>query len=501
MQFDLLISGGTVFDGSGSDGFVADVGVVADRISAVGDLSQADAVRRMDAANMVVCPGFVDPHTHCHVDVDKDIMHCDNLLRQGITTVVAGNCGKSGWPVGEHLDKVDREGFKSNYAMLVGHHTVRWQVMDMKDHSYPDHEQMTAMQNLVRQGLEEGAFGIAVGYPQRYETFEDIIRITRPAAEAGTIYASHIRSEAEGLLQAIAEIIEVAQETGIRVQVSHLKTSGPANWDKLDIVLKMMEDAAHRGIDIAADRYPYIAWHGGSTNVMPRWCYEEAERRGGKGHLKDADIVDRFRQAVEDQVAGFGGPDKLMFTSYKRPDPEIDGKTLADLMKLWNCGLVDAALELERRDGAGGGIAAAGFTMSEDNLRRILSHPLVMIGTDAHLEVFGRFATHPRNYGTYPRVLGRYAREEGILSLGEAIRKMTSMPAERFGIPDRGWLRPGAFADVVVFDPQTVADNATFVNAHQYPTGMPYVVVNGKVAVDNGKTADEHHGRALRRNA
>lgn len=499
MQFDLLITNGTILDGSGSKSFTADIGVTGDRLTAIGDLPRARAVRTIDARNLAVCPGFVDPHTHCHVDVDKDIMHCDNLLRQGITTVIAGNCGGSGWPVGEHLDKVDREGFKSNYAMLVGHHTIRRLAMAGTDKLYPEHEQISAMQDMVRQGLEEGAFGLTVGYAQRHETFQEIVEVTRTAAEAGTIYASHIRSEGEGLLQAIGEIIEVSQETGIRVQVSHLKAMGPANWNKLDIVLEMMEDAAHRGIDIAADRYPYIGWHGGSTNVMPRWCYEEARRRGGKNHLKDADIIDRFRQAVEDHLARFGGPDKLMFTSLKTPDPEIDGKTLADLMKSQNCELIDAALEIERRSAAGGGIGAVGFTMDEDNLRQVLQHPLVMIGTDAHLEVFGKFATHPRNYGTYPRVLGRYVRQEGILSLPEAIRKMTSMPTDRFRIADRGWLRPGAFADIVIFDPQTVIDNATFTNAHQYPTGMPYVIVNGRVAVDDGKTANEHYGRALRK--
>ena len=506
MQFDLIIANGTIYDGAGADGFAADVGISGDRIKAIGDLSEASAVRTIDATGLAVCPGFIDPHTHCHVDVDKhgqpdsedDTMHCDNLIRQGITTVVAGNCGGSGWPVGEHLDKIEREGFKSNYAMLVGHHTVRGIAMEGSPSLYPDHEQIAAMQDMVRQGLEEGAIGITVGYAQRHETTEEIIAVTRPAAEAGAIYASHIRSESEGLMQAMAEIIQVAEETGIAVQVSHLKTSNPATWDKLDIVLAMMEDAADRGVEISADRYPYIGWHGGSTNVMPRWCYEEAQKREGKERLKDPDIIDRFREGVQEHFARFGGPDKLMFTALKAPDPEVDGKTAADLMKEWNLELIDVALEIERRS-AQSQIGAVGFTMSEDNLRTILQHPLVMIGTDAHLEVFGKFATHPRNYGTYPRVLGKYVREEAILTLGEAIEKMTSMPAETFGISDRGRLRSGAFADIVIFDPETVIDNATFTNAHQYPTGMSYVIVNGKLAVDGGKTTDAHCGRALRR--
>jgi N-acyl-D-aspartate/D-glutamate deacylase len=231
---------------------------------------------------------------------------------------------------------------------------------------------------------------------------------------------------------------------------------------------------------------------------MPAWCYEEARKRGGKPHLKDPDLLDRFRQGVAEQLARFGGPDKLMFTSRKTRDPEVDGKTVADLIKLWKCEPVDVALEIERRSDSGGGIGAVGFTMSDDNLRTILRHPLVMIGTDGHLEVFGKFATHPRNYGTYPRVLGRYVREEKVLTLGEAVKKMTSMPATAFDLAGRGRLRAGAFADLVVFNPDTVLDHATFANAHQYPTGISHVIVNGKTAVDGGKTAEGNYGRTLR---
>ena len=498
MDFDLIITGGTIYDGGGGEGFRADVGVTGDRIRAVGELSDAAAGRTIDAGGMAVCPGFIDPHTHCHVDVDKDVLHSDNLLRQGITTVIAGNCGLSGWPVGEHLAKVEREGFKSNYAMLVGHHTIRRIVMEDADEPWPTREQTAEMQEMVRRGLDEGAIGIAVGYAQRHETFEEIVAVTKPAAEAGGIYASHIRSEDNALVQAVAEAIEVAHQTGIAVQISHLKTKGPANWDKLEMVIHMLEDAVAMGLDVAADRYPYVGWHGGSTNIMSRWCYEEAAKRGDRERLRDPDIIEHFRREVADLLANVGGADKLMFTSLAEPDPEIDGRTVADLMEAWDAEPIEVALEIERRNEQNR-IGAVGFDMSEDNLRRILAHPLVMVGTDAHLEVFGRVATHPRNYGSYPRVLGKYVREEGIMPTGVAIEKMTSMPARRFGLRDRGRLQPGCFADVVVFDPATVIDNATFVDAHQYPTGIPFVVVNGQVAVDDEVTTTEHHGRVLRR--
>jgi N-acyl-D-amino-acid deacylase len=506
MWFDLVLGGGTVFDGSGASGFRADVGIRSERIAAVGDLGGAEAGVRVDVSGLAVAPGFIDPHTHCHVDVDKhgrsdvaeDTIHPDNLLRQGITTVIAGNCGGSGWPIGEHLAKVEREGYATNYATLIGHHTVRAIAMTGSDQPFPDREQMATMRSLVRQGMAEGALGFTVGYAQRNETTEEIVEVTQAAADCGGIYANHIRSESDGLMQAVAEVIQIAEQTGIPVQVSHLKTDGPAAWPRLGIVLRMIEDAAERGIDIAADRYPYVGWHGGSTNVMPGWCYEEARKRGGKERLLDAQVREAFVAAVQEQFARFGGPDRLMFTSLARPDPEVDGKTAAELMEQWGMRLEEVALEIERRSDAGSRIGAVGFTMSEENLRRILAHPLVMAGTDGHLEPFGLYATHPRNYGTFPRVLGRYVREEGIMPLGEAIRKMTSFPAARFGIADRGWVRAGCHADLVVFDPATVADTATFLNAHQYPVGIAHVLVNGSFAVRDGATAEGFYGKVLR---
>lgn len=499
MKFDTVIRNGTVYDGSGLPEFVADVGIVGDRIEMLGNLAEAKAAEVIDAAGMAVCPGFIDPHTHCHVNVERNEFHHDNLLRQGITTVVAGNCGKSGWPVGEHLDRVDEIGFKTNYATLVGHHTVRWQLIDVNDRRFATQDELRRMADLVRRGIEEGAFGLTIGYAQAHEPFDELLAVARPAAEAGTIVASHIRSENSALIRAVAELIEIAQYTGVRIQISHLKTDRPANWNKLDSVLYLIDDAVRRGIEVAADRYPYCAWHGGSTNTMPLWCHLEAKQRGGKQRLKDPDIIDQVRAAIEEMVGSFGGPDKLLFTGFLQPDPEVDGKTLTQLMRNWNMSLFDTALELERRSDEHDLICSIGFTMNEDNLRRILQHPRIMIGTDAALIGFGRGATHPRMYGSFPRVLGQFVRDEELMPLPEAIRKMTSLPANWFRLPDRGVLHAGAFADIVVFNPHTLRDNTTFANAHQYPTGIEWVFVNGSAAVRSGETAPEHFGRALRR--
>lgn len=495
MDFDILIRHATVFDGTGAEGYRSDVGIKAGKIAKIGWLGEATALHEIGATGMIVCPGFIDAHTHVHVNIDRDIMHEDNLVRQGITSVVGGNCGKSGWPIGEHLDKVDRLGMKQNYLVLAGHHSIRRALFGDDQARFLDPSEFRLLQAEVERAMDEGAFGVTVGYATDWETSDEVLAFATPAGKRDGVYASHIRSERNHLLQALGEILEVAQHADIRVQVSHLKTMNPANWDKLDAVFGMIEEAVGRGLGVSADRYPYIASHGGSTNALPRIAYQIKQERGSWDNLRDPDVVDVITEELDKLHEDRGGPDRLLFCSMGEPRPEIEGKTAAQLADQWGVDLLDVGIRLEEM----GGVSAINMAMSEDNLRRILAHPLVGVGSDAAQQADKRLQTHPRSYGTFPRILSRYVREERIITLSEGIYKMSGQHARHFGVTDRGLLREGLVADVVVFDPWTVRDKAEFLDAHQYPEGIPYVIVNGKFAVKDGQTTAENHGRALRK--
>ncbi len=495
MDFDILIKNGLVVDGSGAKGYAADVGVKYGKIEAIGQLADATAAQELDASDMVVCPGFIDPHTHVHNNINKDIMHEDNLVRQGITTVVGGNCGGSGWPVGEHLDKVDRLGMKQNYAMLIGHNTLRRVLLGDEQQQFMDPWQLKDLQELVVQGMEEGAFGVTAGYMSPYAANDELFAFAQPAGERDGLYASHIRSEDKHLLQALSEIIELAQAADIRIQISHLKTMNPPNWNKLDSVFHLMEDAIDRGLEVRADRYTYCAWAGGSTNALPRVAYQIKAQRGGWEHLHDPDVEEVIYEETDRYWAEIGGADKIQFCSMGEPRPEVENKTPAQLAEDWGCDLLEVGVRLEEM----GGISAIGHAMSEDNIKRILAHPLVCVGSDSHQEADKRVFTHPRSYGTFPRMLARYVRDEKVVDVATGVHKMTGMTAAHFGITDRGLLKEGLVADIAVFDPATVQDTAEFHAPHQYPEGIPHVIVNGKLAVKDGDTTPENHGRALRK--
>jgi N-acyl-D-amino-acid deacylase len=496
MPFDLLITGGTIVDGTGAAGFVGDLGITGDRITAIGDLSGAEAAETINAAGLIVAPGFIDPHNHAHDEARTGILSMPdaiNYLRQGCTTLVAGNCGGSRWPIGEHLDAVAAVPIRQNYATIVGMGTMRGQVVAERGRP-ANLDEIGKLRKLVDEALDEGAVGMSTGYFPAYVTTDEIAAVTKAVAAKGGIYTSHIRNEGDTLVGAVEEIIEIGMECEVPVQISHIKTYGQRNWWKIDAVLELMEQGRKRGVDIMADRYPYIGCFTGISALLPMWGRAEAQARGGMGSLRDPVWHDRVRRALADQFDLIGGPHNAMLAPAE-PRPELDGKRLDDRAAELVQDPIDTAIDLMQ----GEGVSCIYFTMCEENIETFYRHPLVTGGSDGHLRILGEGVSHPRNYGTFPRIMGRYARDRGLLSVEEAVQKCTSVTARRFGLMDRGALTKGNIADIVLFDWNTIADRATFEDQHQYPVGIPWVIVNGNIAVAEGRETEGCFGRVVRK--
>lgn len=496
MQFDLLITGGTIVDGSGAAGRPGDLGVIGDHIEALGDLTGATAPRTIDARGLIVAPGFVDPHNHANNESSRGILNiptAENQVRQGVTTLVVGNCGGCSWPIAEHLEAVEKAPIRQNYATLVGMGTLRGQAV--QEGGRPATlDELAHMQRLAVRAMDEGALGMSTGYFGAYVTTDEIAEVACAVAGRGGIYASHIRNEGDGLLGSVEEIIEIGARADLPVQISHIKTYGRRNWFKIGAVLELMEQARERGVDIMADRYPYPACFTGIASLLPMWARTEAALRGGMESLRDPAWHDRVRRGIEDQFHLIGGPQNVMFAPL-RPRPELDGKRLADYADEISQDPVDTTIDLIQE----GDISCIYFTMSEDNIATFYRHPLVMGGSDGHLRELGVGVSHPRNYGTFPRIIGHYGRERGVFGVEEAVRKCASVTAERYGLKRRGILARGNVADIVVFSWERIIDRATFEDQHRYPEGIEWVIVNGKIAVENGEVTQECHGRVIRR--
>ena len=487
MTFDVLITGGQLVDGSGAPGTRGDLGIRRDRIADLGDLAGATAKRVIDATGLIVAPGFIDPHNHANDEAAGGILsipQADNYVRQGVTTLVVGNCGGCTWPVAEHFAAVEALAIRQNYAMLLGMGTLR--AMAVRAEGRPaNHAETRRMQDLVAQGMDEGALGMSTGYFPSYVTVDEMAEVARAVAVRGGIYTSHIRSESDGLLGSLEEIIQVGARAEVPVQVSHIKTYGKRNWHKVGAALSLLERGRERGVDIMADRYPYVACFTGVSALVPMWAPAEA-KRGAE--------LERLRRAVADQLHLIGGPENVMFAPLK-PRADLDGKRLSDVAREWGQDPVDTALELSRESG----ISCIYFAMCEENIAEWYRHPQVMVGSDGHVRRFGEGVSHPRNYGTFPRAIGHYGRDRGLFGVEEAVMKCTSLAAARYGLAERGLLARGNFADVTVFDWSGIRDCATFTDQHRYPEGIPWVIVNGKVAVQQGEVTRGCYGRVVRK--
>ena len=507
-DYDLILREGTIFDGTGAAPLTGDLAILEGRVAAIASRITGTALEEIDARDLAVAPGFVDIHSHGDGSLDDD-PRAESLIRQGITTIIAGQDGGSratGAPDKSFTDlftNLERIAPSVNVASMVGLGTVRGAVIGNTDRAATPDE-ITRMAGLVEQALAQGACGASSGLeytPGAFATRDELIAVCRPLAGRGLVYSTHMRNEDDRLLDAIEEAIAVARGAGCGLQISHLKTQGPRNWNRLDRAFALIESAKNGGMDIAFDRYPYIAYSTGLTNLFPVWS-----RDGGTeaflARVADSATGPRIRGETLAKVELIGGWDNVMITSVGNDeDRPAEGKRLGSYAN--GRGSSDpygVAVELLTRNR--GMVGMVGFAMSEENLERILAHPLGMVCTDG-----GSFAVegparrgnpHPRGLGTYPRVLGRYVRERKALRLEDAVRKMSAAPASRARLKDRGRLAKGLAADVVVFDPATVMDRATFEQPFQYPLGIKLVIVNGKVALRDDARVGGGNGRTLR---
>lgn len=504
---DLLVRGGLMIDGTGADGRAVDVAITGGRVSAIGAGLSASAREIIDASGLVVAPGFVDIHSHADGALYDD-PRAESVIRQGITTIVCGADGSSravgspARPFGPYLESLERLRPACNVAAMVGLGSVRAAVVGNDDRPATP-EELRTMVSLVERALADGACGASSGLeytPGAFASRDELIALCRPLRARGLAYATHMRNEDDRLLDAIDEAITVAEGAGCRLQVSHLKTQGPRNWDKLDVVFERLVAAQARGLDVAFDRYPYLAYATGLTSLFPVWS-----RDGGTAaffaRLDDAAVRPHIREETLAKIALIGGWDNVQITSVKAvTDRAAEGKRLGQYATALGVDPFETAVALLRAND--GDVGMVGFAMSEPNLERILAHPLGMVCTDGGgFAIDGptrRGSPHPRGIGSFPRVLGRYVRERGALSLADAIAKMSAKPAARAALVDRGVLAVGRPADVVVFDPRTVDDVASFEQPFQYPTGIRAVVVNGTIALRDGARAREGSGRVLR---
>ncbi len=495
-RFDTIITGGKVIDGTENPWYYADVGINNGHITAIGNLEGAVATRCIDATGMVVAPGFIDIHTHADDDI-FDLPLAENYIQQGVTTVVGGNCGGSLFPVKERLAELEKKNIGINFALLVGHGTIREEVMGMVNRA-PTAVELDKMKTLATEAMRSGAFGISTGLyyaPGFYAKTDEVIELAKVVAGYGGIYTTHIRDESDyniGLGAAVKEAIEIGEKSRAPVQISHLKCLGKPVWGKANEILDLIAQARARGVDVTFDQYPYVA---SGTSLMgaiiPRWAQEGGQSELVK-RLQDPNMRVKIREEMSANIERRGGPHTL-FIARCSSNPTIEGKNLKEIGETKGIAPVDAAIEIQ----IAGGADIVSFNMQEEDLELIMQSPYGMIGSDGSLVEFGEGVPHPRYYGTFPRVLGLYVREKGVLSLEEAVRKMTSAPANRLGLTDRGILREGMVADIVIFDPETVRDLATFEKPHRYPQGIVYVLLAGHVTVEMGKHTGVRAGQVL----
>ena len=501
LPFDVVLNNGTVVDGLGNPRYRASIGIKGNRIVAISEstFDESSAHISVDASGLIVSPGFIDNHAHVQTTIHEHPL-AENFTRQGITTLIAGlHSGNQPWPLDEYASSLD---VAPNVGFFAGHTWTRKQVLGLENRA-PDHDELQAMRDYVEESMKQGALGLSTGLlyvPANFAETEEVIELAKVASAYGGIYVTHMRNEATGLLDSVNETIRIAEEANIPAHINHHKAVGVPQWGWSEQSLALIDDARDRGVDIMHDLYPYTASSTTSAVLFPPWVLA-----GGPGEFEkrvtDPEQLPQIRDEMREIFMNerTGGDLSRLQIRVLRSDESYNGKTVADMAA--DRGLpnnvesgIDLLIELQLK----GGFSAIFHAMNEQDVIRIMQHPLAMIETDGDPVSYGDGFPHPRSYGAFPRVLARYVRELGVITLEDAIRKMTSMPADQYSQTERGRIAEGAFADIVVFDADTIQDQATYTDPHRYPTGIEHVLINGEFVIRSGALTGERPGVWIR---
>ncbi|MEM8486264.1 MAG: D-aminoacylase [Bacteroidota bacterium] len=508
-NYTVILSGGTLYDGLGNPPIVTDIGIVNEEIVAFGDLSTFEAPLRIDVTGLAVVPGFIDVHSHAsgsnyNGSGLRRQPSAENYIRQGVTTAIVGQDGTSPYPIDKFLQTVAQNPRTINLGTTVGHGTIRAIVMGNRDRKPTDAE-LAKMKEMVVKSMKAGALGVSSGLeytPGAYAKTDELIDVVNAGAAYGGIYTSHMRDEGGQLLESIAETIRIGEEGGLAPHITHHKVIGKDRWGNSIASLALVDEARDRGVDVMSDVYPYTASSTSINILFPAWS-KEGNRQARLNRLRDPEKRLFIRNDIVKHIETERGSDpSTIVVANCTWNRQLNGKSLADILTERNkpvtlVGAAEVAMELEEK----GGCMGVFHSMSEEDVQRIMQHPMTMIASDGGVPRMNVGTPHPRNYGTFARVLARYVRELEVLSFEEAVRKMTSLPASRLGLEGRGSLRVGGIADLAVLDPATIQDHATFQEPHQYASGVQHVFVAGEGVMLNGEMTGEKPGKVLKRNA
>ncbi len=497
-HFDIILKNGKIIDGTGNPWFYGDVGIVKNKIVKVGDLSRSKATKTIDATGLIVAPGFIDVHTHIEGD-EKKTPTADNFIYDGVTTVITGNCGSSNTDIKKYFAQLDSIKLSINVATLIGHNTVREAVLGEAAVA-PNPAQLKQMEVIVDKAMRNGAVGFSTGLiytPGVYSKTDEVVALAKVAAKYKGVYTSHMRNETDKIFDAIAEAIDIGRQAKMPVEISHFKVGLP-NWNKSPDMIAMVEAARNEGLDVTVDQYPYTASSTTLNVIIPEWLLDGG-RASALKKLADTAIHHKVVDEMIKDMARRGRPHfDYAVVAQCLAEPGYNGKSIAQInLLLGRPATIPDEIETILNIVKIGGATMVFHGQNEADVENILHYPLTMVASDSGIRLFNSGVPHPRGYGSNARVLAHYVRETGLIRLEDAIRKMTSLPAQKFNLADRGLLQAGKYADVVIFDAATVQDQSTFEHPHAYSTGFKYVLVNGQPTVDNFKHTGARKGVIL----